>query len=142
MLLFTNYNGQEVSEYLLCTGARDLHGILDFTGIPPELRDKVNNYSIYVCEVGKFENTEVFQTDIKQVFDCVRCAEDKEKMYELIMSDPAYRQLDEDTYDIIAEYTKTDELINMKQYKQEGGKVNMCKAIEEMIGNSSAFRSD
>lgn len=114
-------------------GARDLHGILDFTDIPPELRDKVNNYSIYVCEVRKFENTEVFQTDIKQVFDCVRCAGDKEKMYDLIMNDPAYRELDEDTYDIIAQYTKTDELINRKQHKQEGEKVNMCKAIEEMI---------
>ena len=53
-------------------------------------------------------------------------------MYELVMSDPAYKELDEDTYDVIAEYTNTEQLIEVKQYKEKG-KVDMCKAIEEMI---------
>ena len=43
------------------------------------MKKKVNNYSIYICEVRKFENTDVFQTDIKQVFDCIRYAENPEK---------------------------------------------------------------
>ncbi len=97
------------------------------------MKKKVNNYSIYICEVRKFENTDVFQTDIKQVFDCIRYAENPEKLRELIMRDPAYQELDEDTYDVIAEYTKTAELMEVKSYGQEGDKVNMCGAIEKLI---------
>lgn len=41
-------------------GARDF--ILDFTDIPQELRDKVNDYHIHICEVRKFQNTNIFQS--------------------------------------------------------------------------------
>lgn len=47
--------------------------------------------------------------------------------------DPAYRELEEETYDTIAEYTKTIELMQVKQYRKKGGKVNMCGAITELI---------
>ncbi len=114
-------------------GARDLYDILDFTNIPEELKEKVNNYRIYVCEVRRFENTDVFRTDLKQVFDCIRYAENPEKLYELVMNDPAYKELEEETYDTIAEYTKTIELMQVKQYRKKGGKVNMCGAITELI---------
>lgn len=114
-------------------GATDMHGILDFTNIPPELKEKVNNYNIYVCEVRKFENTDVFQTDIRQVFDCIRCAEDPEMLYKLVKSDPIYQQLDEETYDVIAEYTKTADLMSIKQYNQKGDKVNMCGTIAKLV---------
>lgn len=113
-------------------GARELYELLDLTDIPEELRGAVSNYRIHVCEVKKFQNTGVFKTDLKQVFDCIRYAEDKEKMYELIMKDPAYREMNEDTYDLIAEYMGTNQLMEDKKYVEEG-KVNMCKAIEEMI---------
>lgn len=114
-------------------GATNLHSILDFTGIPEELREKVNDYRIYVCEVRKFDKTEVFQTDLKQVFDCIRYADDPDKLYGLISSDPVYQELDEETYDVIAEHIKTVELLKTKEYSREGGKVNMCNAIAELI---------
>lgn len=114
-------------------GAADLHGILDLTGIPAELKDKVNNYSICLCEVRRFENTEVFRTDIKQLFDCVRYSEEPDKLYELVANDPAYREMEADTYDMIAQYTKTNELMQIKEYGKKEGKVDMCKAIAELI---------
>ena len=113
-------------------GAKDIHSLLDFNDIPEELRGAVSNYQIHICEVRKFQNTNVFKTDLKQVFDCIRYSDDKEKLYELVMNDPAYKELDEDTYDVIAEYTNTEQLMEVKQYKEKG-KVDMCKAIEEMI---------
>ena len=116
-------------------GATDMYSILDFTNIPPELKEKVNNYRICVCEVRKFENTNVFQTDIKQVFDCIRCAEDPEKLYNLVTNDSIYQQLDEETYDVIAEYTNTEDLMSIKQYEQKGDKINMCGAIAKLIEN-------
>lgn len=114
-------------------GATNLHSILDFTDIPEELREKVNDYRIYVCEVRKFDKTEVFQTDLKQVFDCIRYADDPDKLYELTTNDPVYQELDEETYDVIAEHIKTVELLKTKEYNGEGGKVNMCNAIAELI---------
>ncbi len=113
-------------------GAKDIHSLLDFNDIPEELRGAVSNYQIHICEVRKFQNTNVFKTDLKQVFDCIRYSDDKEKLYELVMNDQAYKEMDEDTYDVIAEYTNTEQLIEVKQYKEKG-KVDMCKAIEEMI---------
>lgn len=114
-------------------GATNLHSILDFTDIPEELREKVNDYRIYVCEVRKFDKTDVFQTDLKQVFDCIRYADDPDKLYGLITSDPIYQELNEETYDVIAEHIKTVELLKTKEYSREGGKVNMCNAIAELI---------
>ena len=61
-------------------GARDLHGILDFTGIPEFLKDKVSNYQIHVIEVRKLQDTSIFKTDVKQVFDCIRLSKDKDKL--------------------------------------------------------------
>lgn len=97
------------------------------------LRKKLGWFNIFVCEVRKFENTKVFQTDLKYVFDCIRCSEDKEKLYDLVTNDPAYKDLDEDTFDMIAEYTKSTELMEIKKYKKKGGKTNMCRAITELI---------
>ncbi len=121
------YYGQEWD------GAENLHGLLDFTDIPEELREKVNDYRIHVCEVRKFEQTSLFQTDLKRVFDCTRYADDKEKLYKIIATDPAYRELDEETYDVIAEHIKTTELLKIKEYNRDGGKIDMCGAIAELI---------
>lgn len=114
-------------------GTTDLHGILDFSGIPEELRDVVNNYKIYLCEVRQFNNTDVFRTDLKQVFDCVRYSDDPEKLYEIVSNDPTYREMDGDTYELIAQYLKTNELMQVKRCEKKEGKVDMCKAIAELI---------
>ncbi len=114
-------------------GATDIHGLLDFTDIPAELREAVGNYSIYVCEVRKFQDTDVFRTDLKQVFDCIKYSENPEKLQELVMTDSAYTELDEDAYDVIAEYTNTKELMDAKKYAKEGRKVDMCGAIKALI---------
>lgn len=41
----------------------------------------------------KLEDTNVFRTDLKQVFDFIRCSEDKEKLEELIKADAAYQTM-------------------------------------------------
>ena len=85
-----------------------------------------------MCEVRKFENTEVFKTDIKQVFDCLRYAGEPEKLYRLVSSDPAYRAMEPDTYDVIAEYIGSSELMKVKEYREDG-KVDMSNAAEGLI---------
>jgi len=41
-------------------GSTDLHGLLDFTGIPEELKSMVSNYKINLLDIKKLENTEAF----------------------------------------------------------------------------------
>lgn len=114
-------------------GEKDLRSLLDLTDIPEEFYGLINNYHMHICEVRKFENTEVFQTDLKQVFDFIRLSKEPEKLYELVRTDPAYQELDEDAYDVIAEYADSMEFREIKKENQEGGTVNMSSVAEGLI---------
>lgn len=81
----------------------------------------------------KFNDTGVFRTDVKQVFDCIRYSDDPEKLYELVTNDPSYREMNGDTYDLVAQHIKTNELMLVKSYKEKEGKVDMCKVIAELV---------
>ena len=117
-------------------GSRDLHGILDMKDIPEELQSYVNNYPIHVIEVRKLQDTDVFRTDLKQIFDFIRFSKERDKLLALVQSDPAYQELDEAAYDMVSEYVNEEGLIEMKKYQGKGGKVNMCKALEDMRAES------
>ena len=54
-------------------------------------------------------------------------------MKKLIETDSHFRNLEPETYDVIATYVKSPELLGIKKKCMTGGKVNMCKAINEMI---------
>lgn len=114
-------------------GSRDLHGILDFTDIPEELRGLVSNYSINVVEIRKLESTENFHTDLKQVFDFIRFSKDKQKLKELVENDSAYREMEESAYDVAVAFSGAEELVELKKFYKEERNVNMCQALKEML---------
>ena len=114
-------------------GPKDLYDLLNFEDIPPELSKLVNNYPLHLIDISKFENTDVFQTDLKQIFDFIRCSEDGAKLEELVSSDSAYENLDEAAYDVIAAFTHAKELTRIKPKYKEGGKVDMCEGIRQLI---------
>ena len=116
-------------------GSRDLHGLLDFTDIPEELKSLVNNYELHLLEIRRIEDTSVFRTDLKQVFDFIRCSEDKVRLRELVQSDEAYRAMEEDAYDVAVTFAKAEELLDVKRFHEKGGKVDMCKALTEMLAD-------
>lgn len=119
-------------------GGCELHDILDFSGIPKQLKSLINNYKIHLIQVKQIQDTSVFRTDLKQVFDFIRCSKDKNKLRKLVDSDSAYLKLDEDAYDMVALYTNTRELLRLKEQNREGDKVNMCQAITEMLQDERA----
>lgn len=114
-------------------GSRDLHGILEFADISKELKKLVNNYKINLIEVRKFTHTEWFQTDLKQVFDFIRCSADKKKLKELVEQDAAFKEMDEEAYDVAVSFTGAEELVAVKKYHGKDGKVDMCKALTELL---------
>ena len=118
------------------SGADRLHDMLDFTDIPYSLKSLVSDYKINLIDIRNFENTDVFQTDVKQVFDFIRCSEDEKKLVELVESDVYYTQMDEEAFDVVTKYTNLKELIKAKEYLCEGGKTNVCKAIRDLMEHS------
>lgn len=130
---FVLYSGMENWD-----GARSLHELLDFNGIPPEIRALVQDYKIHLISISEFENTDVFKTDVKQVFDFIRCSRNKDKLRELVESNPAYQTMDEEAFDVITHYTNAVELINKKEDYRKEGNFDMCKAIQDLIEDGRA----
>ncbi|MBD5465092.1 MAG: transposase [Lachnospiraceae bacterium] len=116
-------------------GSQKLHGILDFKDIPEKLRAMVNDYRIHLLEIRNLPDTEVFRTDLKQVFNFIRCSNDKEKLKELVEHDPVYKNMEEDAYEAAAAFTNGEELIDVMKFHKEGGKVNMCQALTALIAD-------
>ena len=132
-ITFVLYSGKEAWD-----GATSLHEMLDFTDIPESLQKMTPDYKIHVIEIRKLEHTEVFQTDVRQVFDFIRCSEDKAALQKLVESDAYYRDMEEDAYDVVAMYTNSKELVQAKNYRREDGKIDMCRAITELIEDGRA----
>lgn len=115
-------------------GPKDLHSMIEFEGIPPEMKELVQNFKAHIVEIRKLKDTGVFQTDIRQVFDVIRYSEEPDKLRKLVTSDNAYQNMDEDAYDMIATYAHVEELIAMKDFhRKKGGKVDMCGAMAGLI---------
>ena len=131
VITFLLYYGQEEWQ-----GPRALHDMLDFREIPENIRKMVPDYPVNLVEIRKLTNTEVFRTDIRQVFDFIRCSEDPEQLRQLMENDEAYCALAEDAYDVVTAYTNAEELIEQKEEFREGECVNMCKAIQELMKSS------
>lgn len=121
------YYGQESWD-----GAANLTDIINFGNVPKAFRKLVQNYQTHVIEVRKLEDTSVFHTDVKQVFDFIRCSDDKEKLDHLIRSDPAFQRLDRKAYEFMSHYGKAHSLLQCKVYKGEGDVIDMCKALDEL----------
>lgn len=116
-------------------GPKSLHDVLDFTDIPEKIKKYVNDYPLHIFNVKKIENMDVFRTDLKQIFYFLKYAKDKVKLKELVNSDSAYQELEEDAYDMIAACTRAEELTAVKKYCGKDGKIDMCQAIKEMLAD-------
>lgn len=131
VITFVLYSGKEP-----WNGPTTLHEMLDFTDIPDSLKSLTPNYGINIIEIRKLEHTEVFKTDIRQVFDFIRCAEDKRRLKELVESDEYYQSMEEDAFDVATMYANATELVHAKDYRRKDGKIDMCTAIREMMEDS------
>ena len=118
-------------------GSEMLYYIIDFTDIPDSLRGLVQNYEVKIVDIRRLADTSVFQTDVRHVFDFIRCAEDKETLYKLVNEDSYYQNMDEEAYEVISKYAKLKEdMVNIENYKGSKGGIDMCKGIRDLIEDS------
>ena len=133
LITFVLYAGKEP-----WNGPCNLVDMLDFTDIPVALKEKVSDYKINLIDIRNFKNTDVFQTDVKQVFDFIRCSDDMDELLNLVQNDEYYKEMDEDAYNVVTKYTNSKELVDVKSYIEEGGKNDVCKAIQDLMAVSRA----
>lgn len=114
-------------------GPKTLHEMLDFTDIPEELKEMISDYKINLIEIRKLRDMSIFKTDVRQVFDFIRCSNDKNELKKLVETDGYYRKMEEDAFDVAVQYTNATELIGVKEYYEKEGVVDMCRALTELI---------
>ena len=131
VITFMIYSGKEPWD-----GPMSLHDIIDFTDIPEELRRKTVDFPINLIDIRRLEDTSIFQTDVKYVFDFIRCSENKERLYELVSNEPYYRAMDEEAYEVVSMYTNSKELFEIKTYEGKDGKKDVCQAIKDLMADS------
>ena len=83
--------------------------------MPERLKELTPNYQVNIVDIRRMENTEVFQTDVRYVFDFIRCSEDKKKLLELVESNDFFKQMDEEAFDVVTKYTNSKELVQIKE---------------------------
>ena len=125
------YSGKEPWD-----GPTNLKEILDFTDIPIELQSMVQDYKIHIVDIRRLENTDLFQTDVKHVFDMIRFSENKQGLLELVTKNEYYKHMDEDALELVTLYTNSKELIGIQEIDCEGGKKDVCKAIRDLMEDS------
>lgn len=118
-------------------GSIDLHGMIDFSGIPEEFHPLIQNYRIHLVDVRHLQNTDVFKTDIRQVFDFIRYSDDTAYLKELLTTSE-YQRLDKDAYEMIATHTNMPTLLEPRMMQTKGGKINMCKAMDIWLAEREA----
>ena len=123
-------------------GPKSLHEMLDFTDIPETLREMVADYKINLVEIRKLEDTSVFKTDVRLVFDFIRCSNDKNALKKLVETDDYYKNMEEDAFDVAVQYTNATELIDAKEYYEKEGVVDMCQALTELLADERAEGKD
>jgi hypothetical protein len=126
-----------VITFVLYTGEKpwnepcSLWDILDFMDIPEALRKYVPDYRINVIDVRRLNDTSMFRTDLKEVFDFLRCTDDTEKLKTLVESDPYFQEMEDDAFDLVMSYSNANKIKLSKEKYREGGRVNMIKALED-----------
>ena len=116
-------------------GPESLKGMMNLSEVPEQLKSYVNDYPIHLVNVREFGDTDVFRTDLRLVFEFMKCAKDREGMKNLLENNPAYMDVAPDAYKMMRKHTKLsefDKIVKMEEMEEEGT-VNMCQAIREII---------
>ena len=120
------------------SAATSLHEIIDFKDIPDTLRNLVSNYQIQVIDIRRLQDTSIFKTDVRHVFDFLRYCEDKDALLNLVSSEKYYQNVDNDAYEVIVKYANTKGIVNLETYKNPKGGIDMCKGLRDLITDSKA----
>lgn len=120
-------------------GARTLHELLDWTDIPDGWKNMFADYRMHLIEVQKIGNLEWFHSDLRLLFGFLQCKNDKQTLGIFVEKNrQELSELSEDIFMVMASLSKSKQLkaLEIEQENQGKGKINMCKAIDDMLEDS------
>lgn len=111
-------------------GARCLYDLLD---IDEELKKYVTNYRLNLYDCHEHDTFEEYKTGLRQVFEAVRYAKDKNKLKEVMEENrEAYSRIDSDTRNMLEVVANIKIPENCKVMEEGKERYDMCKAFEDM----------
>ncbi len=118
-------------------GPMTLGSMAGLKKLPLKIRKRLvsfyNDFRVNLWDIHKMRTSDVFRTDLREVFGFLKRQDDKEALKRYVEENEAFRHLREDAYDVVAVYSRSRELeIHKEQYEAEEG-FDMCLAIREMI---------
>ena len=108
-------------------GPRSLYDM--FGRIDPRIEKYVNNYSLNLITPDEIKDFTKFTSELGLALEVIQNSDDKNRLRDIIETREEYKDVDVSTIDIINTYTSA----NISKKEAEGGRVNMCTAIQGMI---------
>ncbi len=116
--------------------SEDIHGMLNFgksNEIKEVLKSLVPNYKINLIDVSNISNTKLYKTDLQVLFEMIKYKHDQKGLENYIIDNKdLLERIDEDALDMLGVLLHEEDRFD-KYNKKEGGKRNMCKAIDDWI---------
>lgn len=119
-------------------GSTDLYGMLQWGEGDQELmKEYIPNYRINLVDAGNMEYIERFQSDLQEILGMLKCRGNKKELLDYMSKREEYfRNVDEETYQVMREFLHSEKLLKEKAEKIDGkGTVDMCKALEELYND-------
>lgn len=113
----------------------DIHGMLcldDSSGKFRRIKEYIPNYRINLIDAERLEGTELFHTDLQQIFGMLKYRGKKQELIEYINQHKDYfSNLDQETYRAARVFLNSEkQLKDIACDKKEA--IDMCKALEEL----------
>ena len=124
-------------------GPRSLKDMMEFgdeqtgNGDAKEWVEGFADYPLRLVSVGEPMDCSGFRTSLRNLFSILPYRKDKKQLKELLNTDPAYQEMDEETARTISVLMGIKKFREKEEnYRTEEGKYNMCQAIQEMMEDS------
>ncbi len=113
-----------------------LKDILALSSLPEEIQNGVRDFSsdfrINFLDIHDLTSTDMFRSDLKEVFGFLSRREDKEALEAYIAKHESFRHLRKDTFEVIMAYSGGEDFdVHCEDYKTEEG-YDMCLAFQQM----------
>lgn len=126
------YWGEEIWQ-----GAKSLHDILHFGEdkiLSDAFKSLVPEYPLYFLNLSEVHDYQNFHSEIRTLFELYDRRNDKEKFHEYLKHDEHCKRIDAETAWALSVLLHTEKLGN-ETLQEEGGVLDMCKAINDLIAD-------
>lgn len=92
-----------------------------------------NDYRANILCVHELESSDMFVTDLREVFGFLMRQKDKKKLTQYVRNNEYFHHMRKDAYNVIVVLSGIGDLRIKVEDRQTGGGVDMCKAIDDLM---------